>query len=111
MTSTVSRHLRQAAILAVAALALQFAAGRAAQAFTLAPANGAGSDGSANLQDLDKPLAGTTSSDGSVTYRSSGGVSLQFGARSPQSSFEAEYNSGVERLFNPVGRPGGPDGR
>jgi len=110
MTSTTLRQLRQAAVIATAASALFFTASYGAQAFTLAPANSGSPDGSANLQDLDKPLEGTTSHDGSVTYRSSGGVSLHFGARNPQSSFEAEYNTGVERLFNPVGRPG-LDGR
>ena len=112
MTSTVSRHLRQAAVFAVAALALQFAAGARGAGLhvwrrPMAPAPTAAPICRTSTSRSPAPPAAMAAS----TYRSSGGVSLQFGARNPQSSFEAEYNSGVERLFNPVGRPGGPDGR
>jgi hypothetical protein len=106
-----ARRLPQSAFVVIAALALMFGAARVAHAFTYGPANGVSPDGSANLQDPDRQFDGSASSNGSATIHVPGGVSLQFGARNSQSSFDAEYNSGVERLFNPVGRPGGPDGR
>ncbi len=81
--------------------------GGAAQAFTYGPANGVSPDGSAKLQDPDRKFDSTTSSSGTVTLRSSGGLSMQFGARNANSSFDAEYDSDVNRLFNPLGRPGG----
>ena len=104
MTPFSSRRLPQAALIAVATLGLVFGAARVAHAFTYGTANGVTPDGSAQLQDPDKQVGDTTSHDGSMTLRSAGGLSLQFGARNPKSSFDAEYDSSVNRLFNPYGR-------
>ena len=107
MTPFSLRRLPQAALIAVATLGLVFGAARVAHAFTYGTANGVKPDGSAQLQDPDKKADDTTSHDGSVTFYSSGGLSLQFGARNAKSSFDAEYDSSVNRLFNPIE----PDGR
>jgi hypothetical protein len=111
MTHFASRRLRQSAFVTIAALGLVFGASRGAHAFTYGPANGVSPDGSANLQDPDRQFDSTAGSHGQATMQLGGGVSLQFGARDPRSSFDAEYNSDVERMFNPVGSPDGPDGR
>jgi hypothetical protein len=107
MTHFASRRLRQSAFGAAAALGLVFGASRGAHAFTYGPANGVSPDGSANLQDPDKRFDSAAGNHGQATIQMGGGVSLQFGARDSRSSFDTEYNSSVERLFNPVG----PDGR
>lgn len=107
MPALAARRFRQSAFVVIAALGLMFGAARVAHAFTYGPTNAVSPDGSANLQDPDKQLDSSTSKSGTATVYSSGGLSLQFGARDSRSSFDAEYNSDVERLFNPVG----PDGR
>jgi hypothetical protein len=101
MIHSASRRLRQSAFVAIAALGLVFGASGGAHAFTYGPANGVSPDGSANLQDPDKQFDSTAGTHGQATVQFGGGVSLQFGARDSRSSFDAEYNSDVEHLFNP----------
>lgn len=107
MPPLAARRFRQSAFVVIAALGLTFGAARMAHAFTYGPANAVSPDGSANLQDPDKQFDSTAGNHGQATIQMGDGVSLQFGARDSRSSFDAEYNSDVERLFNPVG----PDGR
>jgi hypothetical protein len=112
MTTFVSRRLPQFALVAVAALGLLFGAARTAQAFTYGPANSVTPDGSANLQDPDRQFessgnSSSADSHGQATVQMGGGLSLQFGARNSRSSFDAEYNSHVNRMFNPSDSPGG----
>jgi hypothetical protein len=106
MTTFASRRLPQFALVAVAALGLLFGAARTAQAFTYGPANSVTPDNSANLTDPDRQFDSNTDSHGQSTMRLGNGVSLQFGAGNAKSSFDAEYNSGVNRMFNPNGSPG-----
>jgi hypothetical protein len=105
MTPSASRRLQQFALVLIAVLGLTFGAARVAHAFTFSSANGVSADGSANLQDPDEQF-GSTNSNGQSTVHMGDGVSMQFGAGNPQSSFDSEYNSSVERLFNPNGSPG-----
>ncbi len=104
MPLTFSRRLPQAALIAIAALGVTLGAAQVAHAFTFSTADGSTAAGGAQFQDPDQQLQGTTSHDGSVTMRAPGGTSVQFGARNAQSSFDAQYNSGVNRLFSPYGR-------
>lgn len=104
MSLTFSRRLPQAALIAIATLGFTLGATHLAHAFTFSSANGSTYAGGAQFQDPDQQLQGTTSHHGDVTLYSSGGTSVQFGARNAQHSFDAEYNSGVNRLFSPYGR-------
>ena len=98
-----SRH--QIAALA-AALALALLAAPAAQAFTMENQGNTNSDGSAKFSDPSDPASRFGSSGSGTTYRQ-GNTSFQLGPVQ-QTSPDARFNSDVNRMFNPLGRPGDP---
>jgi lipopolysaccharide export system protein LptA len=89
---------------ALAAFGLALVAAPAAQAFTFDNSANTNSDGSAKYVDPDENVSRFGS--GGQTTLKQGSTTLQFGA--PR-SFNDRYDS--NRMFNPVGRPGEPDGR
>ena len=110
MTPFASRRLPQTALIALAAFGLVFGAARVAHAFTYSMANGATPDRGARVQAADKKPAkkadDTVSHEGSVSFSSSGDMSVRFGARDAHHSFDAEYDSNTYGPF----APGGPGG-
>ncbi|MBI2715881.1 MAG: hypothetical protein HYX37_15730 [Rhizobiales bacterium] len=78
-----------------------------AQAFTIEDQGGAAkSDGARNaVADPDGRASRFGSGNGQSTIKQ-GNTTLQFGARP---SFNQQYNN--DRMFEPLGRPGGPDPR
>lgn len=87
-----------------AALAFTALPAGKARAFTFESANGVSADGSANLSDPDAQFDGM--SKGNSTTSLPGGVTMQFGSgQNSQGSFDSDYQSQMNNLFNPVGRP------
>jgi len=102
MTPFASRRLHT--IVVAAALGLALLAAPAAQAFTIDEQSNTSSNGSAKYADPDQQISRFGSS-GQTTIKQ-GNTTLQFGNQRPQ---DERYNT--ERMFNPLGRPGDPDGR
>ena len=75
-----------------------------ARAFTYESASGVTANGGSNLVDPDAQFEGMTKSNSMST---TGGITMQFGAQDPQVRAEHDYQSGVNRMFNPLGRPPG----
>jgi hypothetical protein len=94
-------------IAAASALAILILAVASAHAFTLENSGTTKSDGAARVADPDKKFA-PPGNGNLTTLQLGGGTSVQFGA---QPSAGADFNAGTERMFTPLGRPGGPDPR
>ena len=101
MTPFASRRLHTIAL--AAALGLALLAAPAEQAFTIDEQSNTNSDGSAKYVDPDQQISRFGSGPGIIRQ---GNTTFQFGNQRPQ---DERYNT--ERMFNPLGRPGDPDGR
>ena len=96
MSPVAARRLPQIALIAVAAFGLTVGV---AHAFTYSTANGGKSGRSvrapAAATKPAKQADDTVSHEGSVSFSTSGDVSVSFGARDAHNAFDAEYDSSV----------------
>jgi hypothetical protein len=99
MKATFRLPLALAAVLAAALLAAP-----AAHAFTFESANGVSADGSSNLTDPDAQFDSMNKDGSSMSLP--GGVTMKFGSGpNSTSSFDSDYRSEMNHLFNPLGQP------
>ncbi len=88
---------------AAAAFVLAMLAAPVAHAFTLQDQSSAGGNGGARYVDPDEQFSSNNNGNGQTIHN--GNTTFHFGGQSQ--SFDQRYNS--ERMFDPLGRPGGPD--
>ena len=96
--------LRHRVAVLAAAFGLALSAAPAAHAFTIDDQSNTNSDGTARYTDPDEQFSGSGS--GQTTLQQ-GNTTFRFGGQ--QGSVDQNFNS--NRIFDPLGRPGGPVNR